>query len=135
MPFNVWEGAVADAAPRSNDRVGRERTRAESVDYWLAPDLEGTEMLNWIAANADAILAAAAVVYAVAFLPQVFYQARIRACTVPLTTSIPFLLATCTMGIVFATLSMWLTAGIDVLMVFLWLVVIAQRIVYRDGST
>jgi hypothetical protein len=30
---------------------------------------------------------------------------------------------------------MWLTAGIDVLMVALWLVVIRQRITYGDGST
>lgn len=92
-------------------------------------------MIDLIRANADAILAAASIVYAVFFLPQLRHQAMARACTVPLMTAVPYLLATCTMGVVFATLSMWLTAGIDVLMVALWLVVIWQRTTYGDGTT
>jgi hypothetical protein len=92
-------------------------------------------MIDLIRANADAILAAASIVFAVAFLPQVYHQAKARACTVPLMTSVPYMGATCVMGVVFATLNMWLTAGIDVLMVALWLVVIRQRITYGDGST
>ncbi len=92
-------------------------------------------MLDLIRANADAIIAVASIVYAVTFLPQLRHQASVRACTVPLTTAVPNLLATCTMGVVFATLSMWFTAGIDVLMTALWLVVIRQRMAYGDGST
>jgi hypothetical protein len=97
--------------------------------------VESAAVIDLIRANADAILAAASIVYAVFFLPQLRHQARVRACTVPLTTSVPYLLATCAMGVVFATLSMWLTAGLDVLMVALWLAVIWQRITYGDGST
>ena len=92
-------------------------------------------MIDLIRANADTILAAASIVYAVFFVPQLRHQAMARACTVPLMTAVPYLLATCTMGVVFATLSMWLTAGIDVLMVALWLVVIWQRTTYGDGTT
>jgi hypothetical protein len=102
------------------------------VDYGLALGVEGVAVLDLIRANADGILAVASIVYAVCFLPQLRHQAKVRACTVPLTTSVPYMLATCTMGVVFATISMWLTAGIDVLMVALWLVVIRQRIAYGD---
>ncbi len=92
-------------------------------------------MIDLIRANADGLLAVASVVYAVMFLPQLIHQAKVRACTVPLMTSLPYLGATCLMGVVFATLAMWLTAGIDVLMMGLWLVVIWQRVTYGDGSS
>lgn len=92
-------------------------------------------MLDGIAASADAIVAGAVFVLGMSMLPQILHQARARACTVPLTTSIPAALATCTLLLTFATLHMWFTTAVEGLYAASWLVLVVQRVAYAGGGS
>lgn len=87
-------------------------------------------IFDFLAANADPILAAAGMGFNVVLLPTIWTQWRARASTVSLGTSF------CSVGLlaviiaVFSALHLWIAVGADIGNAALWAVIGWQRIRY-----
>ena len=92
--------------------------------------------MDWLAAQADPILALAGLVFVTSLVPQAWHQFRTKSSTTPLTTSVPTALTLAVITMVFAGLELWLTVATDVFTTVLWAIIAGQRIRYgapRDG--
>jgi len=87
-------------------------------------------IFDFLAANADPILAAAGMGFNVGLLPTVWTQWRSRASTVSLGTSLSSVGLLAIIIAVFSALHLRVAVGADVLNAVLWAVVGVQRIRY-----
>ncbi|KKN60389.1 hypothetical protein LCGC14_0532230 [marine sediment metagenome] len=79
----------------------------------------------------DLILTIAIAIITVALIPTVINQFRAKASTVPLTTSIPSVIALVLILGAYISQEWWLSAGIIVFNWLLWVILMCQRWAYR----
>ena len=94
-------------------------------------------MLDFIADRADLIIAGVQTALTLDMLPTIWTQFRARACTVPLTSSIPTAVGLAVLGLVFFATGLPIATATVLVGSAMWAVVAGQRIVYNrhDGST
>lgn len=85
----------------------------------------------WIAAHADVLLALVSTCFAFLMLPTILTQWRERASTIPLTSSLPSILAFLLVIVVYASLGLWITVGVEAVQTVMWVIVAAQRVIYH----
>ncbi len=69
-----------------------------------------------------------------ALLPTIWYQFRVRASTVPVSTSLTTAAALAVLLPVYASLGLWIGTAVLTGNLLLWLVVMAQRVLYKEGA-
>ena len=94
-------------------------------------------MLDFISDRADLIIAGVQTALTLDMLPTIWTQFRARACTVPLTSSIPTAVGLSVLGLVFFATGLYIATATVLVGSAVWTVVAGQRIGYsrHDGST
>jgi len=83
-----------------------------------------------LSAYADQILMAASALFALSLVPTVIRQWRDRACTVPLSSSLPTLTALGMIIVAYASLGLWLATGAAGATALCWAIIAGQRVAY-----
>jgi hypothetical protein len=91
-------------------------------------------MLEFVAAQADLMLAAVSFVFAASLAPTVADQWRRRASTVPLSTSLVTFAGLAVVVLVYAALELWVAMVVSSVTAALWGVIAAQRVLYSRRS-
>lgn len=68
-----------------------------------------------------------------ALIPTIWHQFQVRASTVPVSTSLTTAAALAVLLPVYASLGLWIGTGVLTFNLLLWLVVMAQRVLYKEG--
>jgi len=87
-------------------------------------------MLSWIASMADPLLAGVSALFALLMAPTIFNQWRVQASTIPLTSSIPTVLAFLLVMLVYSSLGLWITVSVEAVQTMMWVIVVGQRVRY-----
>ena len=87
-----------------------------------------------LSAYADQILMAASALFALSLVPTVIRQWRDRACTVPLSSSLPTLAALGMIMAAYASLGLWLATGAAGATALCWAIIAGQRVAYSMGT-
>lgn len=69
-----------------------------------------------------------------ALLPTIWYQFRVRASTIPVSTSLTTAAALAVLLPVYASLGLWIGTSVLTFNLLMWLVVMAQRVFYEEAS-
>lgn len=88
-------------------------------------------MMDWLAANADPILAAVSAVFAASLLPTVWAQWQERRSSVPLSTSGLTAIGLAVIVVVYAALGLWYAVGVGSLTTMAWFAIALQRLGYK----
>lgn len=96
----------------------------------MLPLRGGVLMLDAVAAHGDWILAFTNIVFSVVLAPTVWHQWRVKASTMPLTTSVATFVALGIILVLWLANQWWLALATDAANMSLWAVVAGQRIIY-----
>ena len=91
-------------------------------------------MMDFIAANADTILAAVNTILAVSLVPTLWSQWRARRSTTPLSTSVLTGAGLAVISVTFLSMSLWYAATVLAVASTMWAVIATQRIIYGAGG-
>ena len=93
-------------------------------------------MLDFFSNNADLIIAGVQITLTADMLPTVYHQFRSKACSVPLTSSIPTSVGLAILGLVFFASGMYVATSTVLLGTAVWALVAGQRKWYNrsDGQ-
>lgn len=89
-------------------------------------------MMDWLAANADTILAFVSAVFAVSLVPTVWTQWREHHSSVPLSTSGLTAAGLAVIVIVYAALGLWFAVVVGSMPTTAWVIIALQRLAYRS---
>lgn len=87
-------------------------------------------MLDWLAMNADPILAVVSATFTVALAPTVWHQWQVRASSVPLSSSMLTFLGLVIFAVVYVALGLWIAAGSAASTAVAWGLIAVQRAIY-----
>ncbi len=90
----------------------------------------GLKVLDVVAAHGDQLLAFTNIVFSVVLAPAALHQWRVKASTVPLTTSVATFAALAVILVLWLANGWWLALATDAANMSLWAVVAAQRVAY-----
>lgn len=71
-------------------------------------------------------------IFCAALIPTIWYQFRVRASTILVSTSLPTAAGLLVLLPVYASLGLWIGTGVLAFNLLLWLVVMAQRVFYKE---
>lgn len=89
-------------------------------------------VFDFIADNADFLIAAANTALDVSLVPTMLNQRRDRASTIPLTTSVSSTVLWLFTACVFASISLWITMVASIVTATLWAIIAFQRYTYGE---
>lgn len=87
-------------------------------------------MLDWLATNADPILAIVSAAFTVALVPTVWHQWRVRTSSIPLSSSMLTFLGLVIFAAVYVALGLWIAAGSATSTAVAWGLIAVQRVIY-----